>query len=289
MIPEQSGTLLADLKALPLEERSAFVLKHSAAEIRSAIAAIPDRELAAEMCTSQVAWAIALNFDYYDDPPEQPLSWSRLWEKLSGAAGGATRSRLTDYAIWILGIQRPDWLAPGHAIDPDVTVRAFKIIYDENHSRISQQVLRSAHSHAEAEEFIQQAWFEICCKYLSPAAPNRFLGLSTIARFVSSIAEYHVYKRRRHVPLEATAPVSVAPLFPEEIEKAETAAILRKCLEILTPRQRYVIEGILQGQEQVALAKEHKVSEAAISQLAKTARTRLGECVITALNPQKND
>lgn len=208
---------LADLRNLPLEQRSAHLLQRHRPELTETLTVLQRAQLPASPALDprRLAWALAFNIDgppapepdshpqrrsgargYCDQwPAETP--WLEVWSALARSSKVRTDP---DHALTFLGElalsvaceQRDDWQNPeARPLRPSACEAAFEAVYHRNHSKVLGSVLNTlSHLGGNAEHVACEAWSRIFQAYWAQNARRRFLGLCSIATLVHQIARY---------------------------------------------------------------------------------------------------
>jgi RNA polymerase sigma-70 factor (ECF subfamily) len=155
---------------------------------------------------------------------------------------------------------------------------AMQILYARHHVRVFRFVLRLIRDETAAEDVISEVFFDVWRQ------AGRFEGRSSVSTWIVAIARFKALSALRRPPDQeldeaSAAAVEDAADDPEiTLEKKDKGASIKKCLELLSPQHREIIDLVYYHDKSVLeVAKIVGIPENTVKTRMFYARKRLAE------------
>ena len=160
---------------------------------------------------------------------------------------------------------------------------AMQVLFARHHVRVYRFVLRLVRNEATAEDLISEVFLDVWRQ------AGRFEGRSAVSTWLLAIARFKALsamRRRTDAELDdetAEAIEDTADNPEVAIEKKDKAAVLRKCLDVLSPDHREIIDLVYYHEKSVEeVAEIVGIPEATVKTRMFYARKKLAEALKAA-------
>ena len=308
--------ILGQLFDLPIEVRCTLLLLHAPDGFERAVEAL--QLIGAPLCVDarRLAWAVAYNMDALAKAIVQgpvvgrmnwalqnkwtrDTPWDDVWRAMTKplATGDVKRpsTLLSELALSVACENRNDWQpSSAQPIDSVAAQRSFRCVYDAYESMVLGACVNLENRDGNHRLIAHEAWSRVYATYWSSQAAKRFEGFARLSTLLCSVArrlavdEYR--KRELLVPLdENRIAVEGARFTRFSIANSDPVAILasdqlylraEECLNRLPPKRRIYAKMVwIRQMSARQVARASRVSEAAISEHLKLARSAVGNCL----------